>query len=79
MLYYISNQNTLTTVDTLVEQCEANIFILALVLDIPLEVIDFNWLPQENHSFDENLLNQLIYELGRLKALKSRLQALGDS
>lgn len=77
MEFNISNEKKRITVDNLIEQCECDIFKLALVLDIVPETLDINWTPPEGHSLNENVATQLVYELGRLKALKARREALG--
>lgn len=60
----------------LIESCEGDVFRLALVLNIVPETLSLDWTPPEGHTYAEQDVNGLLYELKRLKVLKMRLEAL---
>ena len=77
MEFILSKDRQAVIINNLIEACEGDIFRLALTLNIVPESLDLDWRPPEGHSYQQNDLDGLLYELNRLKALKTRLSALG--
>jgi len=72
----IPKDKQITILDALIEQAECDVFRLALLINIVPETLSLNWKPPVGHSYPERDAGQLVYELERLKALKTRRDAL---
>ena len=77
MEFNLSKDRQTVIINSLIESCEGDIFRLALALNIVPESLDIDWTPPEDHSYESKDLDGLLYELKRLKALKTRLSSLG--
>lgn len=76
MEFNLSKDRQVVILGNIIESCEGDIFRLALTLNIEPETIDLDWSPPPDHAYAERDLDLLMYELKRLKGLKTRLNAL---